>query len=148
LDRPGAVLFACTLNAVRSPMAASLLAHLIGPAVRVASAGVRAGNPDPYVMAVMDEIGIDVCDHEPRSFRDLGDETFDLIITLSPEAHHHALELTRVMAVTVEYWPTVDATLPSAGVSRQEAANRYRHVRDTLYRKIKARFAIEGGPTV
>ena len=147
-ERPGTVLFACTLNAVRSPMAAALLAHLGGRTLRVASAGVRAGLPDPYVMAVMDEIGIDVCDHDPRCFADLGDETFDLIITLSPEAHHHALELTRIMAADVEYWPTLDATVTTTGLSRQEAVNRYRSVRDELFQKIKTRFGFEGGPTV
>lgn len=148
LERPGAVLFACTLNAVRSPMAAGLLSYLIGHGVRVTSAGVRAGLPDPFVMAVMDEMGIDVCDHEPRCFRDLGDETFDLIITLSPEAHHHALELTRIMAVDVEYWPTLDATVTTAGQSRQDSADRYRQIRDQLFQKIKTRFNVEGGPTV
>lgn len=142
------MLFACTLNAVRSPMAAALLAHLAGRGMRVTSAGVRAGFPDPFVMAVMDEMGIDVCDHEPRCFRDLGDETFDLIITLSPEAHHHALELTRIMAAGVEYWPTLDATVTTTDLSRQEAADRYRQVRDRLYEKIKSRFNFEGGPTV
>ena len=129
-------------------MAAALLQHLIGHGVRVASAGVRAGRCDPYVMAVMDEIGIDVSEHEPRSLAELGDETFDLIITLSPEAHHHALELTRTMSADVEYWPTLDATVSAAGVTRLEAAARYRKVRDDLAAKIKLRFAIEGGPTV
>ena len=148
MERPGTVLFACTLNAVRSPMAAGLLAHLGGRGMRVTSAGVRAGLPDPFVMAVMDEIGIDVCDHEPRSFRDLGDDMFDMIITLSPEAHHHALELTRVMAVHVEYWPTLDATVTMEGLSREATAAHYRHVRDQLFEKIKTRFNLEGGPTV
>jgi protein-tyrosine-phosphatase len=148
VDRPGSVLFVCTLNAVRSPMAAGILCHLMGPNVRVASAGVRAGLTDPFVVAVMDELGIDVSEHEPRSFRDLSDETFDLIITLSPDAHHHALELTRVMPAVVEYWPTLDVTATATGLPRKEAANRYRQVRDELFEKIKARFELGGGPTV
>lgn len=147
-ERPGAVLFACTLNAVRSPMAAGLLKFLGGHKTRVTSAGVRAGHPDPYVSAVMDEIGIDIFDHEPRCFRDLGDETFDLIITLSPEAHHHALELTRIMAAEVEYWPTLDATLGHHQLTRQESAARYRLVRDQLFQKIKTRFSFDGGPSL
>ena len=60
---PGAVLFACTTNAVRSVMAAAILRHLAGQRAYVASAGVRAGTPDPFVTAVMDEIGIDVSAH-------------------------------------------------------------------------------------
>ena len=145
---PDAVLFACTSNIVRSPMAAAMLGHLAGGRISVASAGVRAGGPDPYAMAVMDEIGIDISEHEPRMLEDLGDATFDLIITLSPEAHHHALELTRTMAVAVEYWPTLDAaTLAGAG-PREAVLNRYRLVRDGLFARIIARFGLEGGPTV
>jgi protein-tyrosine-phosphatase len=147
-EPPGAVLFACSLNAVRSPMAAAMLAHFAGVRVRVASAGVRAGMLDPYMVAVMDEIGIDLSAHEPRSLDQLGDGAFDLIVTLSPEAHHHALELTRTMAVGVEYWPTLDATAMLGHAPRQEMLGRYRQVRDGLLARIKARFAIEGGPTV
>ncbi len=147
-ERPRSVLFACTLNSVRSPMAAGLLAHLAGHSMRVTSAGVRPGLPDPFVMAVMDEMGIDVCDHEPRSFRDLGSETFELIITLSPEAHHHALELTRTMAAGVEYWPTIDATALVTGLAQPDTALIYRRVRDQLYQKIKMRFDVGGGPSV
>jgi protein-tyrosine-phosphatase len=139
-ERPGAVLFACTLNAVRSPMAAGMLRHLSGGVIRVESAGVRAGLLDPFAVALMDEIGIDVSDHEPRAFREIGDTTFDLIVTLSPEAHHHALELTRIMAAHVEYWPTHDATVMSAEISRQMAAAEYRRVRNDLFQKIKTRF--------
>jgi protein-tyrosine-phosphatase len=148
VDRPHSVLFACTLNAVRSPMAAGILSHLMGPNVRISSAGVRAGLPDPFAMAVMNELGIDVSEHEPRSFRDLGDETFDLIVTLSPDAHHHALELTRAMAVKVEYWPTLDVTATAGGLPRKEVVKRYRQVRDELFERIKVRFRLDGGPVV
>jgi protein-tyrosine-phosphatase len=143
------VLFACTMNVVRSPMAAGILGHLMGRRMRVTSAGVRAGEPDPYAVAVMDEIGIDISDHEPRMLKDIGDETFDQIFTLSPEAHHHALELTRIMAAEVEYWPTEDATVFSQYEGREELLGHYRHVRDQLFRRIKTRFLPEsGGPTV
>jgi protein-tyrosine-phosphatase len=146
--QPGAVLFACTLNAVRSPMAAAILRHLAGRRVYVASAGVRAGEVDPFVVAVMEEIGIDVSRHEPRTLRDLDDTSFDLIITLSPEAHHQALELTRTMAVEVEYWPTFDASMMTGQGSREQVLDAYRAVRDRLFKRIKARFALAGGPSV
>jgi protein-tyrosine-phosphatase len=84
----------------------------------------------------------------PRSFADLGDNTFDLIITLSPEAHHHALELTRTMACDVEYWPTLDATVASGDQTRNQMAARYRQVRDELFERIRDRFNLEGGPNV
>ena len=96
----------------------------------------------------MNEIGIDISKHTPRTLRELNDTSFDLIITLSPEAHHQALELTRTMAVDVEYWPTFDATLMVGQGSREQILQSYREVRDNLFRRIKARFGFEGGPTV
>lgn len=145
---PKAVLFACTMNAVRSPMAAAILTHLAGHKMRVASGGVRAGEHDPYVAVVMDEIGMDLTEHEPQPLSALGDATFDLIITLSPEAHHNAVELTRIMAADVEYWPTVDATVGQDCATREEKLARYRKVRDELFSRIKNRFGLEGGPDV
>jgi protein-tyrosine-phosphatase len=147
-DLPRAVLFACTMNSVRSPMAAAILRHLAGRRIYVESAGVRAGGPDAFAQAVMDEIGIDITQHAPRTLRDLHDTSFDLIVTLSPEAHHQALELTRTMAVDVEYWPTFDATLMIGQGSREQVLQAYRTVRDQLFKRIKQRFALEGGPTV
>jgi protein-tyrosine-phosphatase len=147
-ELPGAVLFACTTNAVRSVMASAILRHLAGKRAYVASAGVRAGTPDPFVTAVMDEIGIDVSQHTPNTLQDLHDTSFDLIVTLSPEAHHHALELTRTMAVDVEYWPTIDATAMLGYGTREQTLFHYRGVRDQLFDRIKKRFGFEGGPTV
>ncbi len=145
---PGSVLFACTMNAVRSPMAAAILRHLAGRQVYVQSAGVRAGEVDPFVAAVMDEIGIDLSEHVPHSLADLHDTSFDLIVTLSPEAHHQALELTRTMAVDVEYWPTFDASLMIGQGNREQTLESYRAVRDRLFSRIKERFGMTGGPTV
>jgi protein-tyrosine-phosphatase len=147
-ELPGAVLFACTMNAVRSPMAAAILRHLAGRRAYVESAGVRAGEVDPFIIAVMDEIGIDVSTHRPHTLRDLNDTSFDLIVTLSPEAHHQALELTRTMAVDVEYWPTFDASLMMGQGNREQTLQAYRQVRDLLFRKIKQRFGLEGGPSI
>jgi protein-tyrosine-phosphatase len=125
-------------------MAASILRHLAGRRVYARSAGVRPGETDPFAIAVMDEIGIDIAKHQPRMIEDLEDAAFDLIITLAPEAHHKALELTRSMAVEVEYWPTID---PSAATgNREQIMDAYRAVRDTLFQRIKARFALAGAP--
>lgn len=145
---PGAVLFACTMNSVRSPMAAAILRHLAGRRVYVESAGVRAGGADAFAAAVMNEIGIDISKHTPRTLRELNDTSFDLIVTLSPEAHHQALELTRTMAVDVEYWPTHDATLMVGQGSREQILQSYRDVRNALFRRVKTRFGFEGGPSV
>jgi protein-tyrosine-phosphatase len=143
-EPPQAVLFACNLNAIRSPMAAAILRYLAGKRIYVRSAGVREGESDPFAIAVMEEIGIDIAKHHPRTIEDLEDASFDLIITLAPEAHHKALELTRTNAVDVEYWPTID---PSAATgNREQILNAYRAVRDQLFERIKARFGFTGTP--
>lgn len=147
-DLPGAVLFVCTTNTVRSPMAAAILRHLAGRSVYVESAGVRPDSPDVFAAAAMEEIGIDISRHTPHTLRELHDTSFDLIVTLSPEAHHQALELTRTMAVEVEYWPTFDATLMVGHGSREQILEAYRGVRDGLFARIKQRFGLEGGPSV
>jgi protein-tyrosine-phosphatase len=139
--RPQALLFACGLNSVRSPMAAALLRQMLGTAIYVGSAGVRRGELDGFAVAAMEEIGIDIAAHRPMTFEDLDEMeglNFDLIVTLSPEAHHRALELTRVLAVEVEYWPTVDPTAVEG--SREQRMDAYRQVRDELRRRIGARF--------
>ena len=147
-NRPSAVLFACSMNAIRSPMAAAILRHLAGRTLYVESAGVREGQPDPFVTTVMNEIGIDISQHRPRTLRDLNDNSFDLIVTLSPEAHHQALEFTRTMAIDVEYWATFDASMMIGSGNREQVLASYRQVRDQLFTKIKARFGLVGGPSV
>ena len=140
------VLFACSLNAVRSPMAEGILRYLVGPRIQVSSAGVRAGDIDPYCATVMSEIGIDLSKHKPMAISDVGDDAFDLIISLSPEAHHQALELTRTMPARVEYWPTLDATALPEDTTQEQILASYRKVRDHLFRRVKMRFAVSGGP--
>jgi protein-tyrosine-phosphatase len=135
-----AVLFACTMNAVRSPMAAALLRHLTGGRVHVESAGVRAGELDPLAVAAMDEIGLEIGEHLPRRFEDLEDGSFDLIVTLSPEAQHKAVELTRTAATQVEYWPIIDPTAVDG--SREQRLWAYRAVRDQLMERLKRRFTV------
>ena len=141
------VLFACSLNAVRSPMAEGILRYLIGSRMQVRSAGVRAGEIDPYCETVMSEIGIDVSKHKPIAISEFEDESFDLIISLSPEAHHQALELTRTMPARVEYWPTLDATALPEDASQEQVLASYRKVRDHIFRRVKMRFAVSGGPS-
>ncbi len=145
-DLPGSVLFCCTMNALRSPMAEAMLKHLHGRQIYVDSAGVRTGPIDEFAVAVMDELGIDITRHKAKSFDDLEDGSFDLIVSLSPEAQHHAVEMTRTMAAEVEFWNTFDpSVLEGSRESRMEA---YRQVRDQLMRRIVQRFPLPGGPQV
>jgi len=135
---PASVLFACTLNAIRSPMAAALLRRSHGRSIFVDSAGVRAAPIDPFAVAVMAEIGIDLSGHQSKSFDDLEDTSFDLVISLSPDAQHAAVELTRASACDVEFWPVFDPTIAES--SREERLAAYRMVRDHLQKRIAERF--------
>ena len=145
-DLPGSVLFCCTMNSLRSPMAEAMLKHLHGRQIYVDSAGVRTGPIDEFAVAVMDELGIDITKHKAKSFDDLEDGSFDLIISLSPEAQHRAVEMTRTMAAEVEFWNTFDpSVLEGSRESRMEA---YRQVRDQLMRRILQRFPLPGAPRV
>ena len=139
--RPQAVLFLCGHNQVRSPIAAALAKRLFAQSLYVGSAGVRKGEADPFVAAVMDEIGIDLSRHKPLTLDEIEEYeglNFDLVISLAPEAHHKALELTRTLALEVEYWPTPDPTVVSG--NREQRLDAYRAVRDQLAARIKQRF--------
>lgn len=135
---PGSVLFACTMNSVRSPMAEGCLKFLHGSRIYVDSVGVRARDIDGFAVAVMDEIGIDLARHSAKTFDDLEDDLFDLVVTLSPEAHHRALEMTRTSSVDVEFWNTFDPSLVEG--TREQRLDAYRTVRDELFERIRTRF--------
>lgn len=140
-DIPSAVLFACSENSVRSPMAEGLLKFLHGHRVYVDSVGVRKREIDGFVVSVMEEIGVDMSGHKTKTFSDLEDLSYDLVISLSPEAQHQAVELTRVMACEVEFWPTFDPSIVEGG--RETRLEAYRQVRDDLMRRIKERFPVD-----
>jgi protein-tyrosine-phosphatase len=136
---PDAVLFACNMNRVRSPMAAALLQRRLGGRVYVDSCGLQHGEGiDPFVMAVMAELDVDLSDQTPKTFADLAPDSFDLIVSMTPQAHARALEAARGRAVEVELWPTDDPT--TQGGSRDQRLSAYRRVRDEIARRIAARF--------
>ncbi len=145
-DLPDAVLFACSRNSVRSPMAEGLLKHLLGHRIYVDSVGVRVGQIDAFVIEVMDELGIDLSNHRGKDFESLEDTSYDLIVSLSPQAQHQAVELTRTMACEVEFWNTLDPTIIEG--NRETRVQAYREVRDTLEKRIEARFTLDLKPVV
>jgi len=140
-ELPGAVLFACNHNRVRSPMAEGLMKLMFGDRVYVDSCGLRPDEEDetdPFAVAVMDELGADLSGHRAKTFADVEEGAFDLVISLTPEAQHRAVELARHRAVEIEYWPTQDPTLTMG--SRVAVMEAYRETRDSLAARIRARF--------
>jgi protein-tyrosine-phosphatase len=143
---PSSVLFACSHNAIRSPMAEAMAKRLYGHSTYLDSVGVRVTALDGFAVAVLDEIGIDLHGHHGKSFDDIDASSFDLIVSLSPEAHHCALEFTRSTSTGVEYWPIPD---PSAVEGSREARlEAYRRTRDLILARMKARFGAPSGPTL
>lgn len=125
-------------------MAESIARDMLDRGIFISSAGVRAGERDPFVDAVLKEAGLPEVTHEPRTLDDLEDDYFDLIVTLAPEAHHAALELTRSMSVEVEYWPTADPSVATG--PREQIMAAYRDVRERLTAQIARRFGADRGP--
>jgi len=140
---PGAVLFMCGMNSIRSPIAEAIARSALPKSVYIASAGVRRGDRDPFVDAVLDEVGLTLGRHQPHLLDDLEDDYFDLIITLAPEAHHKALELNRTWHVDVEYWPTPDPTVATG--TREQILDAYRGVRDHISRLVESRLVARSG---
>ena len=138
VEPPTSVLFACTWNAVRSPMAEGMLKRMLGDRVFIDSVGVRKAPLDPFVVAILDEIGVDISAHRAKTFEELQDSSFDLIISLSPEAQHKAVEMTRTMACEVEFWHTLDPSIIEG--SREIRLAAYRDVRDGLMARLRKRF--------
>ena len=140
---PGAILFMCGLNAIRSPMAEAMARSMLPQGTYIASAGVRAGERNPFVDVVLDEIGLSLGRRQPQTLEELEDDFFDIIITLSPEAHHAALELTRANAIEVIYWPTMDPSATDG--TRDQVLDVYREVRDYLLGLIESRLVEHRG---
>ena len=138
LSLPRSILFMCGQNAIRSPMAEIMTRAYLEKDIFVASAGVISGMRDPFVEVALNEVNLTLGKQTPQTLDELEDKFFDLIVTLSPEAHHAALELTRTMPVEVEYWPTYDPS--GEGETREQKMDAYRAVRNELQRRIILRF--------
>lgn len=143
---PASILFVCTSNVIRSRLAEELARWRTRGKVYIDSCGVSPGEPDGFVMAVLDEIGLDLSDDPPKDFRDLEDGSFDLIVTLSPEAHQAALKFAEHLAAEVEYWPTVDPSLVEG--SREQRLEAYRRTRDEILQQISQRLSGPSAPVV
>jgi protein-tyrosine-phosphatase len=143
---PASVLFACSENSVRSPMAEGWPSGSTARRRISISVGVRASDVDGSVAAALDELGVDVHRHHAKTFEDVDPSSFDLIVTLSPEAHHRALEITHGTAAEVEYWPVPDPSAVEG--SREMRLDAYRRLRDQLLARLKVRFGAPSGPSV
>lgn len=133
------VLFACNMNSVRSPMAAALLRLNAEDGVKVDSAGIYEGGLDPFVEIVMNELGVAMHDHEPKTLDDVDLTSFDVVIALTPEAAVEARK--KLPRASIEFWDIENPSEERGG--RDAIVASYKRVRDTLKEKIVRRFSSE-----
>ena len=130
------VLFVCSMNSVRSPIAAALARKLFPGRLIARSAGVRSGKADGFVHDVMEEIGIDMSIHTPHTMDELVANRFDLVVTLSPDAAD-AVRERGFETGAIEHWPIEDPTLVEG--NREVRLSAYRALRDSLQQKVRER---------
>lgn len=138
---PGSVLFVCNLNAVRSPMAEALAKAICGKRIYFDSAGLEPRERDPFVLEVMNEIGVDMSEDHPQNVEEISVGSFDLVICLTYEARNRVAELTRGEAVEVEFWPTIDPFAHGEEGTRDQRLHAYRELREELRHMIANRFS-------
>lgn len=80
------VLFICTHNSARSQMAEAFLNHLYPEKFQAFSAGTKPGSLNPYVVKVMEEIGVDMSGHRSKSVEEFIGENFDYVVTVCDQA--------------------------------------------------------------
>lgn len=137
---PGSVLFTCNLNSVRSPMAEALTKHMFGKRFYVDSAGLEPAERDPFVVSVMEEIGVDMSEDKPLAIDAVDIGSFDLVICMTPESCARVTELAHAQAVDIEFWPTLDPFAAGEGGTREQRLMAYRRLRDDLRALIERRF--------
>ena len=138
VDTPGSVLFACTHNMIRSPMAEAMMKARFPGKVFVDSCGIHPGSMDSFTVQVMAEMDIDVSRHEPKNFNDLQDGYFDLVVCFSEESHAIAKDFVKGKSMELEFWPIYDAGLTSE--NQQLRLDAYRMVRDAIADRLGERF--------
>lgn len=138
------VLFVCSMNSVRSPIAAALARKYFPGRLIARSAGVQSGKADGFVHEVMEEIGIDMSIHTPHTLDELVASPFDLVVALSPEARA-AVEARGFETGALEEWSVIDPTTTEG--NREAVLSAYRTLRDQLQGMVRERLSplVSGG---
>jgi ArsR family transcriptional regulator, arsenate/arsenite/antimonite-responsive transcriptional repressor / arsenate reductase (thioredoxin) len=130
-----AVLFVCTGNSARSPIAEALLRHHTAGAVAVTSAGSR---PRPVlhsnaVRVLHDEFGIDISGRRPQHLETLAGRTFDHVITLCDKAREVCPEFGRHPRRA--HWSIPEPA--TAGDTDEVAYPAFRHTADDINTRVR-----------
>ena len=127
------ILFLCVANSARSQMAEGLGRMILGPRVRVQSAGSEPSRVNPHAIEVMREIGVDLTTHHSKSVHTIDPATVDTVITLCAE------EVCPVFLGKARrlHWPVPDPASNDAALSNEDMQARFRSARDTIRAKIE-----------
>jgi ArsR family transcriptional regulator, arsenate/arsenite/antimonite-responsive transcriptional repressor / arsenate reductase (thioredoxin) len=127
------VLFVCSGNSGRSPMAEALLRQRAGARLETASAGIRPKPLHPDALAVMrDRYGIDISGHQPAHVETVAQRRFDFVISLCDKARDACPEFAGRPART--HWSLPDPAAGEAGLTGYPAFERTADELDTRIR--------------
>ena len=137
-SKPKSVLFVCTLNSIRSPMAEGLMKQRYSSDIYIQSCGLEAGEFNDLMVAVMKEKGIDMSAHSSRTLESLSDTSFDVAIAFTEDVAGALKAVFDDSDTDIELWPTPDPTADAMDV--RAMMNNFRAVRDTIEARIVRKF--------
>ncbi len=139
-DLPASVLFVCTLNSIRSPMAEGMMKARFGDRVYVQSCGLEAGEVSDLMVAVMREKSLDMQNHKSKTLAEMSDTSFDVAIAFNTDAESALRAFFDDSDTQIECWPTPD---PTAGAMDVRAMmDNFRAVRDVIEMRIDKKFGV------
>lgn len=136
------ILFLCVANSARSQMAEGLARHILGPAIRVSSAGSAPTRLHPMAIEVMAELGLDISQHRSKALGEVELDDVDLIVTLCAE------EVCPMLPGRVRrlHWPIADPAAGTGMVSDAELRQRFRAARDAIAGRLEVLKALLSSP--
>lgn len=127
------LLFLCVANSARSQMAEGLARMLYGDTARVQSAGSAPSRVNPYAVAVMRELGVDLSAQRSKSVDTIDPETVDTVVTLCAEEVCPVF-LGRARRV---HWPIPDPASADPSLTEEDMLGRFRAARDEILRRLR-----------
>ena len=125
------ILFLCTGNSCRSQMAEGWTKHLLGDKIEAFSAGIEAQGLNPRAVKVMAEAGVDISAQRSKTIEDLGNSTFDVVVTVCDQARE-SCPLFPGNARKIHRSFDDPPRLAEAANGEEEALSHYRRVRDEI----------------
>lgn len=125
------ILFLCTGNSCRSQMAEAWANRIRGDEWQAFSAGIETHGMNPLAIKVMAESDIDISHQYSKTVEQLGEQAFDVVVTICDHAASHCPSLPQ--STPVKHVPFDDPpALARNATTEEEALVYYRQVRDQI----------------